>query len=105
MSNNKTDTAVTVCVRIRPRNEKEKSEEMLESFSASEDGSAVIQYDNYGDREKSVPYDHVFGYQCTNKSIYLAVGEPLVDAALDGFNTVLFMYGQTSSGLINITTA
>ena len=100
MSNKKADTAVTVCVRIRPRNEKERLEDMLETFSSTEDGSAVIEHDKDGNPCKQYAYDHVFGHQCTNKYIYQTVGEPLVDAALDGFNTVLFMYGQTSSGKI-----
>ena len=43
-------------------------------------------------------YDHVFGDEATNQVIFDTVGCKLSDAALDGYNTVLFMYGQTSSG-------
>ena len=43
-------------------------------------------------------YDHAFGPSCTNASIFQTMGQSLVDAAVDGYNTVLFMYGQTSSG-------
>jgi hypothetical protein len=98
-SNKKSDTAVTVCVRIRPRNEKELSEEMPVCFSSTEDGSGVIEYDNDGTQGKVYPFDHAFGPHCNNQYIYQTVGSPLVDSALDGFNTVLFMYGQTSSGI------
>ena len=43
-------------------------------------------------------YDHSFGPKCTNSDIFQRMGMSLVDAAIDGYNTVLFMYGQTSSG-------
>lgn len=47
---------------------------------------------------KSWPYDYVFGPQCDNSFVFQSVGQQLIDSALDGYNTVLFMYGQTSSG-------
>jgi len=43
-------------------------------------------------------FDHVFGDGSTNEIIFDMTASKLADAALDGFNTVLFMYGQTSSG-------
>ena len=44
-------------------------------------------------------FDHVFGDGITNEIIFDMTASKLADAALDGFNTVLFMYGQTSSGM------
>lgn len=93
-----TKNNVVVCVRIRPRNEKELAAGMPVSFDATEDGSNVTEIDENGDMGKAYAYDHVFGPDCSNQYIFQSVGVPLVDAALDGFNTVLFMYGQTSSG-------
>ena len=45
-------------------------------------------------------FDHVFADDSTNETIFDMTASKLADAALDGFNTVLFMYGQTSSGII-----
>ena len=42
--------------------------------------------------------DYVFGNSCSNAFIFKTFGEPLINKALDGYNAVLFMYGQTSSG-------
>ena len=98
MSSKKSENNVVVCVRIRPRNEKELSAGMPVSFTSSDDGTGVIEIDENGDMGKIYPYDHTFGHDCSNQYIFQSVGAPLVDAALDGFNTVLFMYGQTSSG-------
>lgn len=47
---------------------------------------------------KTWPYDHVFGAECSNEYVFNATARKLITNALDGYNTVLFMYGQTSSG-------
>lgn len=91
-------TSVTVCVRIRPRNDKEKDENMPVCFSPSDDHETVDEYDLNGAIVKRWPYDHIFGDNHDNHYIFEQVGTKLVDAALEGYNTVMFMYGQTSSG-------
>lgn len=68
-------------------------------FSASTDALNVEELDENEEVTKNWSYDHVFGPECSNQYIFQAVGVKLVDAALEGYNTVLFMYGQTSSGI------
>lgn len=94
----KTDTSVTVCVRIRPRNGKEIEADMPVCFSASPDALNVEELDEDQNVVKNWGFDHVFGNECDNTFVFQTVGAKLVDAALEGYNTVLFMYGQTSSG-------
>lgn len=89
---------VSVGVRVRPRNEKEIQAGMPVFFQKSFDGSSVEELDENGVVMKHWPYDYVFGDQSTNEEIFSSVGMKLVDAALDGYNTVIFLYGQTSSG-------
>jgi len=96
------NVSVQVCVRIRPRNEKELAAGMPVSFGTSDDETAVIELDENEDMGKSWPYDHVFSPDRSNQYIFKTVGMQLVDGALDGFNTVLFMYGQTSSGKLSL---
>ena len=91
-------TSVTVCVRIRPRNDKEKDENMPVCFAPSDDHETVDEYDLNDTIIKRWPYDHIFGDNHDNHYIFEQVGTKLVDAALEGYNTVMFMYGQTSSG-------
>ena len=98
MSKKGTANAVTVGVRIRPRNSAELAADMPAVFEASEEGNVVNELDEGGDLTKGWPFDHVFGNQCDNQFIFETVGKGLVESALDGYNTVMFMYGQTSSG-------
>jgi hypothetical protein len=67
-------------------------------FRKSSDGSSVEELDENGVVMKHWPYDYVFGDLSTNEEIFSSAGTKLVDAALDGYNTVIFLYGQTSSG-------
>lgn len=90
--------SVKVGVRIRPRNQKELDANMPVCFSPNSNNDSVEEVDESGDVVKNWPYDNIFGPDCTNTDIFETVGAGLVDAALDGYNTVLFMYGQTSSG-------
>lgn len=89
---------VTVGVRIRPLNEKEKREEMKICFQPNEEANHVEQLNDHGAVEDSIGFSHVFGPVETNQTIFEKIGPKLVDSAMDGFNSVLFMYGQTSSG-------
>lgn len=94
----KENNNVSVGVRIRPRNDKEIQASMPVCFSSSEDARDVQELNEDGDVVKHWSYDNVFGPENNNKFIFEAMGMKLVDAAMDGYNSVLFMYGQTSSG-------
>jgi hypothetical protein len=93
------DATFTVCIRIRPMNERERSENMSICFVPTEDSRAVEELDcENGHRIKFWHYDTVYGPSTTNRGIFENVGIKICDAALDGFNAVGFLYGQTSSG-------
>jgi kinesin family protein 3/17 len=92
----KENNNVSVGVRVRPRNQKEIDAEMPVYFTTSSDN--VQELDENGVVVKHWSYDHVFGPECTNMDIFQTMGLRLVDAAMEGYNTVMFMYGQTSSG-------
>lgn len=94
----KDSSSVSVGVRIRPRNEKEIAAGMPVYFTPSADGGAVQELDENGTVLKNWAYDNSFGLDCTNKDIFDTMVMKLVDAAMEGYNTVVFMYGQTSSG-------
>eukprot|EP01084_Bolivina_argentea_P162287 282440_1 len=42
--------------------------------------------------------DHVFHKNTNQKEVFKITGQPLIHAALNGFNATLFAYGQTGSG-------
>jgi hypothetical protein len=94
----KTSANVVVGVRIRPQNSAELGAKIPTVFDASEEEVNVHEKNEDGNTVKNWSYDHVFGPSCSNEHIFNTVGYDLVDSALSGFNTVLFMYGQTSSG-------
>jgi hypothetical protein len=94
----KQSSNVVVGVRIRPQNKAECVAGMPTFFDSSEDARNVQEKNEDGNVVKNWSYDHVFGPESSNKSIFDEVGVDLVDSALGGFNSVLFMYGQTSSG-------
>ena len=47
---------------------------------------------------KEYVYDHVFGPKNSTLDVYERVAKPLIEKAMEGFNSTVFAYGQTSSG-------
>lgn len=43
-------------------------------------------------------FDHVFGQSSTQEEVFEAIGRPLVDKMLSGFNCSLLAYGQSGNG-------
>lgn len=43
-------------------------------------------------------FDGVFNQTSTQNQVFEEIGVPLVESVLEGFNSTLFVYGQTSSG-------
>jgi len=89
---------VVVGVRIRPLSDKEIHEESPISFRISDDLCSIEELNDQRQVVKLWGYDRAFGPNDNNEFICQQMGLPLVDAAIDGYNTVLFMYGQTASG-------
>lgn len=77
---------ITVTIRIKP------IAELIPQWTAI--NSNQISHPDHGD----FTFDHVFGPQCDNHTIFNQIGSELVDKLFDGFNSTLFAYGMTGSG-------
>ncbi|XP_077463203.1 kinesin-like protein KIF14 isoform X1 [Stigmatopora argus] len=97
------NSAVTVAVRVRPFNAREKAANASQVIFMR-DQETVVQYPDSKQRY-SFTYDfslysvdsseHSFASQ---QMVYETLAKPLLIRAFDGFNTCLFAYGQTGSG-------
>ena len=47
---------------------------------------------------KSFTFDFCYGPASEQQEVYVSLGEPLVNKALEGYNGTIFAYGQTGSG-------
>eukprot|EP00597_Dinobryon_sp_UTEXLB2267_P006559 CAMPEP_0170065946 /NCGR_PEP_ID=MMETSP0019_2-20121128/5826_1 /TAXON_ID=98059 /ORGANISM="Dinobryon sp., Strain UTEXLB2267" /LENGTH=1251 /DNA_ID=CAMNT_0010272909 /DNA_START=49 /DNA_END=3804 /DNA_ORIENTATION=+ len=89
---------VAVGVRIRPLSDREINEQSPVSFRIADESCSIEELNDQRQVVKLWGYDRAFGPNDDNEFIFQQMGLPLVDAAIDGYNTVLFMYGQTASG-------
>ncbi|GIL95335.1 hypothetical protein Vretimale_1382 [Volvox reticuliferus] len=90
---------ISVSVRVRPLNKQEEQE----IFAWRIDGNSIVQLDSSNrdvDRTKDTKYvlDHVFGPDWTTEKIYEVTTQELIHKMVNGFNSTVFAYGQTSSG-------
>ncbi|XP_016115359.1 centromere-associated protein E-like [Sinocyclocheilus grahami] len=93
------ESAVRVCVRVRPLIKREESEssEPVQLFWRA-DKQAIHQLDDDGAQTKSFSFDRVFSAGETTTQLYQDIAKPLVVSAVEGYNGTIFAYGQTSSG-------
>ncbi|KAH9259591.1 hypothetical protein BASA81_002013 [Batrachochytrium salamandrivorans] len=84
---------VTVAVRIRPLNDKEKRVPDQEiSLNFTEQHISLPKHD------ANFCFDLVLGPEHTNQTLYDSIASPIVESALLGINGTIFAYGQTASG-------
>ena len=89
---------VSVGLRIRPLNSIEH-EAKSTAIMIEEGGVKVVQMDDTGkSRMSEHSYDAVFGPTVSTGRVYKSIASPLVRNTLDGYNSTIFAYGQTSSG-------
>ncbi|KAJ3581204.1 hypothetical protein NHX12_016920, partial [Muraenolepis orangiensis] len=101
MSGPAEESAVKVCVRVRPLIQRE-TKGALESSEPQKlywkaDTKSLHQLDD-GVPTKSFSYDRVFSSSESTKQLYLDIAKPLVVSTVEGYNGTIFAYGQTSSG-------
>ncbi|XP_034035899.1 kinesin-like protein KIF14 [Thalassophryne amazonica] len=97
------NSAVTVAVRVRPFDVREKAEKALQVVFMN--GQETVVQHPHSKQSHSFVYDfsycsvdeneHTFASQQT---VYETLAKPLLLRAFEGFNTCLFAYGQTGSG-------
>lgn len=107
---------ISVCVRVRPLNEKERerglgwvvnhagtvisatnpssSSAAAESLPEGTGGVAA----GHGTGEHKYSFDRIYDETWGTRNIYEDVCVPVVQSVVEGFNGTIFAYGQTSSG-------
>ncbi|KAM9357515.1 kinesin-like protein KIF14 [Symphorus nematophorus] len=97
------NSAVTVAVRVRPFNAREKAEKALQVIFMNGQETVV----QHPDSKQSYSFTYDFSFCSVNEcdptfasqqTVYETLAKPLLLRAFEGFNTCLFAYGQTGSG-------
>lgn len=96
---------VTVCVRKRPLSRKESSSSNRDIITVEHSDASLLVHElkekvdltKYVDTHK-FSFDHVFGEQVDNISVYEAAAKPLVNTFFAGGRATCFAYGQTGAG-------
>uniref|UniRef100_A0A8C5X9R6 Kinesin-like protein KIF14 n=1 Tax=Malurus cyaneus samueli TaxID=2593467 RepID=A0A8C5X9R6_9PASS len=97
------NSKVIVAVRVRPFNNREKTEDLFPVVSMS--GSETVVRNPSTNQIYSFSYDFSFwsfdkGHPnfASQAMIYKTLAVPLLERAFEGYNACLFAYGQTGSG-------
>lgn len=76
--------------------------EVQQSASSVNVAANSVQSSLVGDggnvRERSYPFDHVFGPEADQGMVYQSVVGPVLNEVMNGYNCTIFAYGQTGTG-------
>ncbi|KAL1220680.1 Kinesin-like protein KIN-7I [Cardamine amara subsp. amara] len=91
---------ILVSVRVRPRNEKEKARNDICDWECV-NNTTIICNSNLPERSlfpSTYTFDKVFGFDSPTKQVYEDGAKEVALCVLNGINSSIFAYGQTSSG-------
>lgn len=95
---------ISVCIRIRPLNDREKRNKDAHVLRCLPRLNALSITDRQNQplpgANNVFQYDQIFPPDVTTRDIYDTVGRRIVDSTLKGINGTIFAYGQTSSGKV-----
>jgi hypothetical protein len=85
---------VKVAVRVRPLSEHEKSLSAVKCLQVEGDARIrAFHAENSFKDDRIFNFDHVFGMNSRKEDLHRDLGQPLVEAALEGCDACLFAYG------------
>ncbi len=85
--------------RVRPMIQREIESTSVESLQVREDMIAIAQPRSFSSHKNRSchRFDKVFGPRCDQEEVFKST-KPLIEAALQGYNSTIFAYGQTGTG-------
>lgn len=98
------ENQITVCVRKRPLNDKERHKKEIDVMSVPTKNQLIVHEPKHKvDLTKYLDnqmfrFDYVFDEACTNDIVYKFTAKPLVKTIFEGGMATCFAYGQTGSG-------
>uniref|UniRef100_A0A5B7BKM5 Kinesin-like protein n=1 Tax=Davidia involucrata TaxID=16924 RepID=A0A5B7BKM5_DAVIN len=91
---------ILVSVRLRPLNEKETARNDVSDWECITNNTIIFK-NSLPERSlfpTAYTFDRVFGSDCSTKQVYEEGAKEVALAVVDGINSSIFAYGQTSSG-------
>ncbi|XP_031114694.1 kinesin-like protein KIN-7C [Ipomoea triloba] len=94
---------ILVSVRLRPLNEKEILRNDVSDWGCVNETTIVYRNVDLSASERSMfpsayAFDRVFNSDCTTRKVYEEAAKEVALSVVNGFNSSVFAYGQTSSG-------
>lgn len=87
---------VKVAVRCRPMSKKEV-DRGCNDIIRTDGPSMFLMPAEEGQTEKQFTFDHSYGSDATQRTLYEDLAVPILNKALEGYNGTIFAYGQTGS--------
>ncbi|CAH9120333.1 unnamed protein product [Cuscuta europaea] len=91
---------IFVSIRVRPLNDREISRNDFADWECINNNTILLK-NSQGERSSTptaYQFDRVFGCECSTRQVYDEAAKKVFLSVLNGINSSIFAYGQTSSG-------
>ena len=85
--------SIAVYVRVR-------QQEGRKSLTTHPELGQIVLHTGSTSEDRTFSFDMVGGEDTAQEEVFEAVGRPLSDACISGYNTTIFAYGQTGAGKV-----
>ncbi|KAL9655269.1 hypothetical protein ABK040_009043 [Willaertia magna] len=92
------EECVKVCVRCRPFNDLEKSNNSKRCVEIDKVANTVTLIKNTNEPPKVFTFDGAFDMDAKQQEVFQVTAKPIVESVMEGYNGTVFCYGQTGSG-------
>ena len=95
-----TEDRIKVACRIRPADSNQAQSGAKSTRCVSVDGGTNTVLVHAKPETQNFGFDYVGGEESTQEDFFRAVGLPITDACIQGYNGTILCYGQTGSGKV-----
>ncbi|XP_029048634.1 kinesin-like protein KIN-7O [Osmia bicornis bicornis] len=89
---------IKVGIKLKPLTKQEKDENLSIKWIVQENSIVSLDPEIKKQRNNGFQFDYIFDMNANNSSVFNSIVKPIVDGAIDGFDGIIFFYGQSNSG-------
>ena len=94
---------IKVYIRVKPDSKTASELEnhpIPENFIKFRNNNSIHIINSTREEVKTLHFEHIFNEKYKQEEVFMAAGAPLIKHAITGYNSTIFVYGQTGTGML-----
>ena len=95
---------IKVYIRVKPDSKTASdlgNHPIPENFIKFPNNNSIHIINSTREEVKTLHFEHIFSEKYKQEEIFMVAGAPLIKHAITGYNSTIFVYGQTGTGMLS----